>query len=522
MSNKKFEYVEQLIGYGIENNMLSELDVEMVRNSLWKRLHIEEDVNLVKKHNKSAGNIYELLTQLTEEMKKSGEALEFSYQEEMFQSEIMGLLMPRNSEMNHIFWSLHRAAPRFATEYFYSLSNASTYIRMDRVAKNVSWKSPSDFGELDITINLSKPEKDPKEIALSKTQAPSVYPKCLLCVDNVGYPGNINHPARSNHRIVEMTLDNEPWYLQYSPYVYYDEHAIVLCKEHRDMKINRSTFIRLCDFVDLVPHYFIGSNADLHTVGGSILTHDHYQGGNYEMPMMRAKVTDVIIPEGEADLRMEVLEWPLSVVRLVSEDRDKIINWSAHLLEMWINYSDERYDLIAHTFERHNTITPIMRKVGNSYEMYLALRNNRKSDIHPDGIFHPHAEHHHIKRENIGLIEVMGLAVLPARLDAEINECIDFIIAQRKDEAFVADKLNSSSSLSKHVSWITSLSTEIELLLKREEVSEVDTRIDLETFFKREIGRKFEDVLKDAGVFKVNYEGISQFLRVCEEGYHAC
>lgn len=522
MSNKKFEYVEQLIGYGIENGMLSELDVEMVRNALWKRLHIEESIDLVIRHRKQTEDIYSLLNQLTIEMKESGEPLDYSYQEEMFQSEIMGLLMPRNSEVNHIFWSLHRAKTHFATEYFYNLSNASTYIRMDRVAKNVSWRCPSDFGELDITINLSKPEKDPKEIALAKTLGSSVYPKCLLCVDNVGYPGNISHPARSNHRIIEMTLDNEPWYMQYSPYVYYTEHAIVLCRDHRDMKITRNTFIRLCDFVDLVPHYFIGSNADLHTVGGSILTHDHYQAGNYEMPMMRANIVDVIKPSTDDDLRMEVLEWPLSVVRLVSDDREKIINWSAYLLKSWINYSDEQYDLIAHTNERHNTITPILRKVGNTYEMYLALRNNRKNEMHPDGIFHPHTEHHHIKKENIGLIEVMGLAVLPARLDAEIKACIEEIMKQKQEVCFDAHKIEAQPQLLKHVPWLVDLTPEIEVLLFQKEATDATVKVELEAFFKREVGRKFEFALKDAGIFKTSYEGISQFLRFSEEGYHAC
>lgn len=514
--------MEQLIGYGIEHSMIGELDVEMVRNLLWKRLNIEDDVSRVTKYNKSTGDIYELLALITEELKKSEASLEYAYQEEIFQSEMMGFLMPRNSEINHTFWSLHRAAPLFATAYFYNLSIASTYIRMDRVAKNISWRSPSEYGELDITINLSKPEKDPKEIVLSKTATPSVYPKCLLCVDNVGYLGNINHPARSNHRIVEMTLGNESWYLQYSPYVYYSEHAIVLCKEHREMKIDRCTFVRLCDFVDLVPHYFIGSNADLHTVGGSILTHDHYQAGNYEMPMMLAKAVEVFVPQNETGLSIEVLEWPLSVLKLVSEDRDKIINWSTHFLETWIDYSDEEYDLIAHTFERHNTITPILRKVGNNYEMYLALRNNRKNEAHPDGIFHSHAEHHHIKKENIGLIEAMGLAVLPPRLDAEMKLCIEQIMAQRKDSVFIADKLNAFPDLKKHVEWIVTLTPKIEALLSQNEVSDVVMRTELEAFFKREIGRKFECVLKDAGIFKANYEGISRFLQFSEEGYHAC
>ncbi|HSN65091.1 MAG TPA: UDP-glucose--hexose-1-phosphate uridylyltransferase, partial [Fusibacter sp.] len=426
-----------------------------------------------------------------------------------------------NSEINAIFWSLHKANPVMATEYFYSLSNASTYIRMDRVSKNISWKSASKFGDLDITINLSKPEKNPKEIELQKHAKPSVYPKCLLCVENAGYSGNVNHPARHNHRLVEMDLANEPWYFQYSPYVYYNEHAIVLCHEHRNMKIDRNTFIRLCDFVDYIPHYFIGSNADLHTVGGSILTHDHYQAGNYEMPMMRAKTLYSYTPNFTHDVSIDVIEWPLSVLKLVSTNKAAIIEASSKILDTWIGYSDEAVDLIAHTFERHNTVTPILRKNGGTYEMYLALRNNRRTDAHPEGLFHPHAEHHHIKRENIGLIEVMGLAVLPARLVEEIDGLIDALIEMKHlagtkplDKIDV-NVLFASEALVKHVPW--TMSIEDMLLAILNDTDNEATKTSLLDCFRAQIGLKFGRVLEDAGIYKDDYERMRLFLEACEE-----
>ena len=512
MLNNKILYVEQLLRYGLEHSLIAELDMDVTRNAFWRRLGIEYDLDLVSVPMTEIEDIYLVLNLLTDAAKVDGEPLEYLYQIEMFQAEMMSFLMPRNSEINAVFWALHRVDPKFSTEYFYNLSNASTYIRMDRVSKNISWKSPSKYGELDITINLSKPEKDPKEIELQRHAKPSVYPKCLLCVENAGYSGNINHPARHNHRIVEMTLADEPWYLQYSPYVYYNEHAIVLCREHRNMKIDRNTFIRLCDFVDFVPHYFIGSNADLHTVGGSILTHDHYQAGNYEMPMMRAKSVFSYTPKVVKECRIEVVEWPLSVLKLVSSNKQSIVDLSTRILSKWIDYSDEAVDLVAHTFERHNTITPILRKNGADYEMYLALRNNRKTEEHPEGLFHPHAEHHHIKRENIGLIEVMGLAVLPSRLVEEIDTIVKVLMAMKNTQAVVTaldvNLLNSNPSSQKHVAWVVSLEPEILATLNGSE----DCETLLRKFFEDQIGAKFERVLQDAGIYKDHFEQINRFL----------
>ncbi len=540
MSTKVFDLLEQLIEYGLENNMIHLLDVDVVRNAFWRRLGIECDLDALKQERlnerlnvSDAMHIYHLLNDITGEAKELGEPLDYLYQEEMFQAELMALLVPRNSEINAIFWSLHRANPVMATEYFYSLSNASTYIRMDRVSKNISWKSASKFGDLDITINLSKPEKNPKEIELQKHAKPSVYPKCLLCVENAGYSGNVNHPARHNHRLVEMDLANEPWYFQYSPYVYYNEHAIVLCHEHRNMKIDRNTFIRLCDFVDYIPHYFIGSNADLHTVGGSILTHDHYQAGNYEMPMMRAKTLYSYTPTFVNDVSIDVIEWPLSVLKLVSTNKASIIEASSKILDTWIGYSDEVVDLIAHTFERHNTVTPILRKNGDTYEMYLALRNNRRTDEHPEGLFHPHAEHHHIKRENIGLIEVMGLAVLPARLVEEVDGLIDALIEMKRLvgskplDKIDANVLMASEALVKHVPWTMSIEDMLLEILNNMENPNSDsdsfshvfdaTKASLLDCFRAQIGLKFGRVLEDAGIYKDDYDQIRRFLQACEE-----
>lgn len=515
---KAFKHIEMLINYGIVRELIQKTDRFVVRNELWKLLGIEADLDVVLAaiddaetwHFDDLFEIYRLLDLITEDAKELGRSLEFLYEIERFQAEVMSKLMPRMSEVNRLFYEKHKRSPLEASKYFYALSNDSTYIRMDRVSKNVTWKSPSQYGELDITINLSKPEKEPKEIALQKNVAASKYPKCLLCVENAGYQGNINHPARQNHRVVEVNLDHESWYLQYSPYVYYNEHAIVLCHEHRDMKIDRHTFIRLCDFVDLMPHYFIGSNADLHTVGGSILTHDHYQAGCYEMPMMRAKTLHTFKPEVYPDVAIEVLDWPLSVLKVCSESREELIEISGRILNSWIDYSDESVELIAYTDERHNTITPILRKKGEVYEMYLALRNNRKTKSHPEGLFHPHREHHHLKRENIGLIEVMGLAVLPSRLVHEMDEIIDIAL---KANQLDMDACAAHLDLEKHVAWLTLLKPEIDLIISDRTKSIQERRLATELYLKDQIGHKFALVLTDAGVYKEKSEGMLTFLK---------
>ncbi|GAU75516.1 UDP-glucose--hexose-1-phosphate uridylyltransferase [Fusibacter sp. 3D3] len=515
---KVFKHIETLLDYGVAHELIQKTDIFVARNELWKLLGIEADLDAVLAasqdkepwHFEDLFEIYKLLDLITEDAKALGRSLEFLYEVESFQAEIMSKLMPRMSEVNRLFYEKHRQSPQAASKYFYALSNASTYIRMDRVSKNVNWKATSPYGALDITINLSKPEKDPKEIALQKNVKASKYPKCLLCVENAGYQGNINHPARQNHRVVEMALDHEPWYLQYSPYVYYNEHAIVLCHEHRSMKIDRHTFIRLCDFVDVMPHYFIGSNADLHTVGGSILTHDHYQAGCYEMPMMRAQTLHVHKPKTYENVVIEVLNWPLSVLKVCSKSRAQIIEISDLILKSWIDYSDESVALFAYTDERHNTITPILRKNGEIYEMYLALRNNRKTEAHPEGLFHPHRAHHHIKRENIGLIEVMGLAVLPSRLVQEMDEIINMAI---KAGQLDIEACTAHSEIEKHVVWLMQLRPEIDAILADQTKNISEKRIAMELYLKDQIGHKFALVLRDAGVYKSKSEGMLTFLK---------
>lgn len=492
--------VEKLLGYGLRNELMTIDDVEVVRNELWRFLQIECDLDDVVSE-PSDDDIYDLLGAFVDNRK---DTLELEYEIESFQAELMSKLMPRNSEINQRFWALHKESPEKATAYFYGLSNRSAYIRMDRVKNNVSWTSMGTFGELDITINLSKPEKSPKEIAMMKEAKPSVYPKCLLCVENAGYGGNIKHPARQNHRLVKMNLAGEDWYFQYSPYVYYNEHAIVLCKDHRNMKIDKNTFIRLCDFVDLLPHYFVGSNADLHTVGGSILTHDHYQAGNYEMPMMRAGEVAKYNASSYPMVDISVLEWPLSVVKLSSSDRGSLIELADNILTSWIEYSDLDYDLISHTDQRHNTVTPIMRMKNGVYELYLALRNNRHTPLHPSGLFHPHEEHHHIKRENIGLIEVMGLAVLPGRLVAETNQLVEMLMASG---GYHPGMFDNSPELIKHDRWVASHTDSVKSMIADKKA--------LSKFFEDEIGKKFELALIDSGVFKESYKGVLKFL---EEG----
>lgn len=492
-----FVLVEKLLDYGIKNELMTIDDIEVVRNELWRFLQIECDLDDIDCE-ASEDDIYDLLSAFVDNQ----ENLELEYEIESFQAELMSKLMPRNSEINRKFWSLHKESPKEATAYFYALSNRSAYIRMDRVKNNVSWTSLGAFGALDITINLSKPEKSPREIAMMKEAKTSVYPKCLLCVENAGYGGNIKHPARQNHRLVRMNLGGEDWYFQYSPYVYYNEHAIVLCKDHRNMKIDRNTFVRLCDFVDLLPHYFVGSNADLHTVGGSILTHDHYQAGNYEMPMMRANVIASYNAVDYPNVDISVLDWPLSVVKLSSVDRESLIELADNILMSWIEYSDLDFNLISHTDQRHNTVTPIMRKQNGVYELFMALRNNRHTPEHPSGLFHPHEEHHHIKRENIGLIEVMGLAVLPGRLVYEKNLLMKMLL---DSGGYYPGMFDDYPDLIKHDNWVASISESIKKIIPDEQA--------LSKFFDDEIGKKFELALLDSGVFKENYDGILKFLK---------
>ena len=415
---------------------------------------------------------------------------------DLFDTKIMNCLTPRPSQVQQTFWQKYQESPKAATDYFYKLSQDSDYIRRYRVCKDQKWKVDSEYGEIDITINLSKPEKDPKAIAAARNSKTAAYPKCQLCMENEGYAGRVNHPARENHRIIPITINGSRWGFQYSPYVYYNEHCIVLNGEHVPMKIDRAAFMKLFDFVRQFPHYFLGSNADLPIVGGSILSHDHFQGGNYTFAMAKAPIEIPVTIPGYEDVESGILKWPLSVLRIRHKDPERLIDLADHVLQEWRNYTDADAFIFAETDgEPHNTITPIARRKGDMYELDLTLRNNITTEEHPLGVFHPHAELHHIKKENIGLIEVMGLAVLPSRLKAEMAELKKFILAG-KDPA-------SDETLAKHADWVKAF------LPRYSSVTEEN----IEHILQQEIGKVFVKVLEDAGVYKCTKEGRDAFLK---------
>ena len=415
---------------------------------------------------------------------------------DLFDTKLMGILTPKPSQVIKEFRTYYEESPKKATEFFYEFSQDTNYIRRDRVKKDMKWKVNSPYGDIDITINLSKPEKDPKAIAAAKLAKQSGYPKCLLCRQNEGYAGRVNHPARQNHRIIPITVNGTQWGFQYSPYVYYNEHCIVFNGEHIPMKIEKATFVKLFDFIKLFPHYFLGSNADLPIVGGSILSHDHYQGGNYQFAMAKAPIEKHVEIPGYEDVEAGIVKWPLSVLRIRCKDEKRLIDLADHVLGAWRGYTDADANIFAETDgEPHNTITPIARKVGDMFELDLALRNNLTTDEYPLGVYHPHAEKHNIKKENIGLIEVMGLAILPARLKTELQDLADYII-EKKD-------IRSNEALEKHADWVESF------LPKHPELNK-DNVMDI---LKEEVGHVFVGVLEDAGVYKCTPEGREAFMR---------
>ncbi len=415
---------------------------------------------------------------------------------DLFDTRLMNCLVPRPSQVQQLFWEKYKHSPIEATEYFYKLSQDSDYIRRYRVCKDQKWKVKSEYGDIDITINLSKPEKDPKAIAAARNAKASSYPKCLLCMENEGYAGRVNHPARENHRIIPVTIHNSQWGFQYSPYVYYNEHCIVFNGEHIPMKIDRPAFIKLFDFVKQFPHYFLGSNADLPIVGGSILSHDHFQGGNYTFAMAKAPIEEHVTLLGFEDVEAGIVKWPLSVLRIRHKDEKRLIDLATHVLEVWRNYTDESAFIYAYTDgEPHNTITPIARKIGDIYELDLTLRNNITTEEHPLGVYHPHTELHHIKKENIGLIEVMGLAVLPSRLKDEMALLEEYILSG-KDIA-------SNETLKKHATWVKEFLPKYNTIHKE----------NIEEILQQEIGKVFVKVLEDAGVYKCTAEGREGFRR---------
>ncbi len=414
---------------------------------------------------------------------------------DLFDTKIMGAITPPPSAVNKKFWEKYNVSPEKATEYFFNLCKDVNYIRTDRVKKDVSYKVSSEYGEIDITINLSKPEKDPKAIAAEKNKPQSGYPKCLLCVENEGFAGTLTHPARQNLRIVNMTLDGEQWGLQYSPYTYYNEHCIVLDKSHVPMKITEKTFNKLLDFVMILPHYFVGSNADLPIVGGSILSHNHFQGGNYEFAMAKAETEHEFKINGFEGVLAATVKWPMSVVRVKSKDKNELSKCCTYILKKWQSYSDQSVFVYSETNgEPHNTITPIARKRGEFYEVDLVLRNNKTTEEHPLGVYHPHSELHHIKKENIGLIEVMGLAVLPARLKQELAE-VETALKQGID-------LESNPLTASHADWAKGIAERYDLI--NEDIAEV---------LRKEVGKAFVEVLTHAGVFKRDEQGQEAFIK---------
>lgn len=500
--------LERLVAYGVREGLLVMEDANLVRNQLIACLQLEdfhpERVTDTWEQLLAADSaIDEILKPLLDAAEEKG-LLKVNTLggRDLFDAQLMGCLMDRPSQINAAFRQAYEQSPQSATDYYYRLSLASNYIRKARTDQNKVWQVDSPFGAMDITINLSKPEKDPKEIEAEKHAVKAAYPKCLLCAENEGYMGRMNHPGRQNHRIIPVTLGGEPWYFQYSPYAYYNEHAIVLSEAHRPMAIEKKSFIRLLDFVKWLPHYFVGSNADLPIVGGSILSHDHFQGGCYEFPMDRA---ETLIQFEQAGVEAHVLRWPLSVVRLKAPQAEALVPLADEILQSWRSYSDEDHGIMSHTGAiPHNTITPVARYRKGLYELDLVLRNNRCDAAHPDGIFHPHREIHPIKKENIGLIEVMGLAVLPARLDLEIQWMMKWL----RGTVLTVEEAQATE---KHVPML-------EKIQLREGHSKLALLAEdaLETVIKKEIGLYFAEGLSHCGVFASTKSGLDGFRRFLE------
>ena len=496
------ENIKKLVEYGIETGLTPECERIYTTNLLLEMFHEDsyEDVEVQKIPVDDDGEgLEQVLSELLAEAVKRGIIEDSIGYRDLFDTKLMNCLMPRPSQVQKEFWEHYGHSPEEATAYYYKFSRDSDYIRRYRVKKDMKWKVDSPYGEIDITINLSKPEKDPKAIAAAKNAKNNSYPKCQLCMENEGYAGRLDHPARENHRIIPITINGGEWGFQYSPYVYYNEHCIVFNGQHIPMKIDRAAFTKLFDFVKQFPHYFLGSNADLPIVGGSILSHDHFQGGNYTFAMAKAPVEKEVTIPGYEDVECGIVKWPLSVLRIRHKDEKRLIELADHVLGAWRGYTDEAAFIYAETDgEPHNTITPIARKVGDVYELDLTLRNNITTEEHPLGVYHPHAQYHNIKKENIGLIEVMGLAVLPARLKEELEILADYLV-EGKD-------IRSNEKIEKHADWVAGF------LPKYSEIS----RENVMSILKEEVGQTFVHVLEDAGVYKCNEEGRKAFLRFIE------
>ena len=488
-------YLDALVNYAAECGLIEDEDRVYAFNRLLELMELDSA------HGEGAitAPLHQILEALCDDACRRGVLDDNIVARDLFDTKLMGALTPLPHEVRRKFYALYSQSPRSATDWYYQFSQDTNYIRRDRIKKDQKWTYDCEYGSLDITINLSKPEKDPRAIAAARNAPQTDYPKCQLCCENEGYAGRVNHPARQNHRLIPVTIADSQWYLQYSPYVYYNEHCIVLNREHTPMKIDRACFCKLFDFVRQFPHYFVGSNADLPIVGGSILSHDHFQGGHYTFAMAKAAVETPLEFEGYEDVNAGIVRWPMSVIRLACPDSGRIIDLADKILSAWRGYSDPAVSVFAETDGvPHNTITPIARKRGENFELDLVLRNNLTTEEHPLGLFHPHAKLHHIKKENIGLIEVMGLAVLPSRLKTELAQLRQAIL----DNA----DIRSDDTLAKHAEWVDEL---------REKY--VFTPENTEEILHREVGAVFRQVLEDAGVFKRDEQGQRAFLRFVEK-----
>ena len=485
-------YIDSLVSYAMNVGLAEPVDHQVLTNRLLDLLRKDD---YVPSDEPQSEDLEEILGGILDYAVANGLCDDNITARDLFDTRIMGALTPMPREVIRTFNELYAADPVKATDWYYKFSCDTDYIRRYRIARDMRWKYPSEYGEIDITINLSKPEKDPRAIAAAKNAPQSSYPKCQLCRENEGYAGRMNHPARENHRIIPITVGGGEWYLQYSPYVYYNEHCIVFNGQHVPMKIDRAAFEKLLDFVTVFPHYFVGSNADLPIVGGSILSHEHFQGGHYTFAMETAPVEKEVTFKGYEDIAAGIVKWPMSVIRLGGADPKRIADLAEKILNLWRGYSDESVGVIAFSDgEPHNTITPIARRRGENYELDLVLRCNITTAEHPLGVFHPHADKHHIKKENIGLIEVMGLAVLPSRLKKELADLAEAIVAG-KDIA--ADEV-----LSKHAPWVEEL--------KAQYTFTTDNAMDI---ILQETGKVFAGVLEDAGVYKYTPEGRAAFVK---------
>lgn len=489
--------VKKLVDYGLETGLIKPFDEIYTTNMLIAKLKLDEYTQPTESCDAA---LNEILDAICDYAVENGIIEDGIVSRDLFDTDIMNTLMPRPSDVIDKFDALYANSPKDATDYYYKLSCDSNYIRRDRIAKDKKWVTSTEYGNLDITINLSKPEKDPKAIAAALTMKQSAYPKCQLCKENEGYAGRVNHPARQNHRIIPISINDSQWGFQYSPYVYYNEHCIVFNGEHTPMKIDKAAFCKLFDFVKLFPHYFVGSNADLPIVGGSILTHDHFQGGNYTFAMAKAPIETRFTVNGFEDVEVGIVKWPMSVIRTRSTDTNRLIELGDKILKAWRSYTDEDAFIFAETDGvPHNTITPIARKNGDMFELDLVLRNNITTEEYPDGVYHPHKELHNIKKENIGLIEVMGLAVLPSRLKNELEDVKKAIVN--------GDNIADIENIAKHADWVDSF------IGNYDEI----TNDNVDKIVEDEVGKVFAKVLEHAGVYKRDDSGKAAFMRFADE-----